>query len=125
MNYAVHAMMYFYYFLMAINMKPKAFKAMYITLAQITQMVVGVTVTLLGTYFLYFDKQVIATKETDNPCALEKNQVWAGLLMYGSYLVLFVRFFVNRFLRNKRIVAYRTDNQHSRYANGSLKGKEL
>ena len=42
MNYAVHFIMYGYYYLMAMRLKPRWFNAMYITVAQISQMVVGV-----------------------------------------------------------------------------------
>jgi len=36
-NYSVHAIMYFYFFLMAINRKPKWFNPIYITIVQISQ----------------------------------------------------------------------------------------
>jgi hypothetical protein len=95
MNYGVHAIMYFYYFLMAIRVKPKAFKAVYITLAQISQMIVGVTVTLLSVYFLYFDKSF-----DRNACYLTPENNVAAFVMYGSYLFLFLQFFLRRYFWN-------------------------
>ena len=82
-------------------MKPKSFKAIYITLAQISQMVLGVIVTLISAYFLYFDKEVAAANGTENACALDRNHIWAGFVMYGSYLALFVQFFITRFLHGQ------------------------
>jgi elongation of very long chain fatty acids protein 6 len=89
MNYAVHAIMYFYYFLMAVKMKPKWFNSIYITVSQISQMVVGVTVTILG--FLLAPK-------FEKECALKSENNVAALIMYGSYLLLFVQFFAQRYL---------------------------
>jgi len=88
MNYAVHSMMYAYYFLMAAKLKPKWLNPMFITGAQISQMIVGVAVTT--TAFQYF-------REGDNTCNIQRENNTAAFLMYGSYLVLFVKFFFIRF----------------------------
>jgi elongation of very long chain fatty acids protein 6 len=96
MNYTVHSIMYFYYFLMAVNAKPKAFKAIYITMLQISQMIVGVAVTIAGCYFLWFDPKY----DTKN-CSLTKTNNIAALVMYGSYLALFLEFFLIRFMQKK------------------------
>ncbi len=45
MNYCVHAVMYRYYFLMAIKMRPKWFNPAVVTFVQLGQMFVGVAVT--------------------------------------------------------------------------------
>ena len=95
MNYAVHAIMYFYYFLMAARMKPKFFNAMYITTAQISQMIVGVIVTIYGCYLLWVKK---VSPET---CWLTPENNFAALLMYGSYLFLFLQFFWQRYDHTK------------------------
>jgi elongation of very long chain fatty acids protein 6 len=90
MNYSVHAIMYFYYFLMAMHIKPKWLNPVVITMAQISQMVVGVAVTLAALYY----------KMTSSSCAvLTKENNAAALIMYGSYLCLFLQFFVARYLR--------------------------
>lgn len=88
MNYGVHAIMYLYYFLMAVKLKPKAFNSMWITLAQISQMVVGVIVTALG-----FVLAPMYPKE----CSLKPENNLAAMIMYGSYLLLFVQFFLGRY----------------------------
>jgi elongation of very long chain fatty acids protein 6 len=78
--------MYFYYFLMAVKCKPKWFNPKWITIAQITQMVVGSMVSIIS-----FN-------------ALRKPGCWAQfennvsiLIMYVSYFLLFVQFFFKRY----------------------------
>ena len=87
MNYSVHATMYGYYFLMALKLKPTWFDPMVVTAMQISQMVVGVTVTLAG--FYYF--------KTDSACHLSGENNIAAFVMYGSYLFLFLQFFIGRY----------------------------
>lgn len=88
MNYAVHAIMYFYYFLMAVKLKPKWFNSMYITVLQISQMVVGVTVTIASFVNAY----------TFGPtCNVKTENNIAAFIMYGSYLMLFLQFFLKRY----------------------------
>jgi len=94
MNYAVHAIMYFYYFLMAIKCKPKWFNSIYITVAQISQMVVGVIVTIMG---------VIIPPIYGKDCFLKKENNIAGMIMYGSYLLLFLQFFFKRYASVKKV----------------------
>jgi elongation of very long chain fatty acids protein 6 len=83
--------MYGYYFLMAMKLRPKWFNPIIITGFQISQMVVGVIVTLLGFYFY----------NTDESCKIEKENNTAGFVMYGSYLFLFMQFFVGRYYKPK------------------------
>jgi len=82
--------MYGYYFLMAIKMKPKWLNAMLITSTQITQMIVGVFITI---FTLYYHRTV----DKDLPCKIEKENNVAAFIMYGSYLILFAHFFVKRY----------------------------
>jgi hypothetical protein len=80
--------MYFYYFLMAVKLKPKWFNSIYITVCQISQMVVGVGVTVLG---------FLLAPSYEKACALKPENNAAALIMYGSYLLLFVQFFMGRY----------------------------
>lgn len=93
MNYSVHAIMYGYYFLMAIRMKPKWLNAMFITTAQISQMVVGVAVTMFAFYYY--------NTESQSGCQIQKENNIAAFLMYGSYLFLFLQFFIGRYFQVK------------------------
>ena len=92
MNYSVHATMYGYYFLMAMKMRPKWFNPIVITIFQISQMIVGVAVTLAGFYYY----------KTDPTCGIEKENNTAAFVMYGSYLFLFLQFFFGRYYGKKK-----------------------
>lgn len=91
MNCAVHFIMYGYYFLMTIKAKPKWMNAVFITVAQIAQMVVGVATAVMSFYFF-------VTSEDERSCEITKSNLVSAFLMYGSYLFLFLQFFVKRYL---------------------------
>jgi elongation of very long chain fatty acids protein 6 len=87
MNYAVHSIMYFYYFLTAIGKHHWARPmARTITTAQIMQMFMGTTVTILAGYW----------KET-SVCDVDRANYKLGLAMYLSYLILFCMLFINKY----------------------------
>ena len=69
---------------MAVKVKPKWFNSVYITVSQISQMVVGVTIMVLG---------FILPPGFAGECAISTENNVAGLIMYGSYLMLFVQGF--------------------------------
>lgn len=94
-NSSVHAMMYGYYFLMTIKMKPKWMNPVFITLAQLVQMVVGVIVTGMSTYYS-------ATATEEKPCAIDKNSLLPCFAMYGSYFLLFLQFFLKRYFKSQK-----------------------
>lgn len=64
-----------------------------ITVAQISQMIVGVAVTVIGCYLIVYDPE---------DCTLGPDNNIAALVMYGSYLFLFLQFFVQRYFGKKR-----------------------
>ena len=92
MNYGVHSFMYFYYFLMAIRAKPKWLKAQWITIAQISQMVIGVGLTPFF-YYLYFIEQIPG-------CWIKKDQIVKMSMMYTIFLSLFLQFFFRRYFNS-------------------------
>jgi elongation of very long chain fatty acids protein 6 len=93
MNYGVHAIMYFYYFLIAVKSKPKFFNAVYITIAQIAQMFVGVIAMAYAWYLILW-----GTTETEKKtCWVKKENTFFYLIVYGSYLFLFLQFFFQRY----------------------------
>jgi elongation of very long chain fatty acids protein 6 len=87
MNYTVHAIMYGYYFLMALRIKPPI-PAWTITIAQISQMFVGTFICTMSWYY----------KKTIPGCNVSTDNVIAGAVMYASYLILFVHFALQRFV---------------------------
>jgi len=93
-NFAVHGIMYFYYFLMATKMKPKWFNPQIITVAQISQMVVGVTVCLQA--YQQVGKE---------GCWAHRQNIEGTLFMYSTYLYLFLEFFLERYgIVTKKVV---------------------
>lgn len=89
MNYSVHAIMYGYYYLMAIDCRPRWLNPVAITICQILQMVIG-TILCVMSYMLHGDN-----------CAVKRENIIAGGLMYGSYLYLFCDFAIRRFMNCK------------------------
>lgn len=87
MNYSVHALMYGYYCLQALNVCPKSFPAILITLSQIAQMFIGTGVCVSCWYYMLDGRT----------CANDKSNLIAGAAMYGSYLYLFCEFAVKRY----------------------------
>ena len=114
-NLSVHAVMYFFYFLAALGYRPSAF-AMYITLIQIAQMVVGCVVTFYVNYHIWFVEpqpltlRIKATSwdpsdpraSTTPACKVHSSNAFFGLVMYGSYLWLFCLFFYKSYLAPKK-----------------------
>lgn len=79
--------MYLYYFLMTVKCKPKWFQPQWITIAQISQMVLGSIIS------------IAAFHAASHPGCWATWQNNTGILiMYISYLVLFVHFFLQRYV---------------------------
>jgi hypothetical protein len=89
MNFSVHAVMYFYYFLSISGYKKLAHPmAPLITTIQLIQMVVGTLVTF----------NTARTINAGLPCAVDHANYKLGLAMYISYFVLFAILFYNLYL---------------------------
>jgi elongation of very long chain fatty acids protein 6 len=101
MNYSVHAIMYGYYFLMAVKLKPKWLNAMFITAAQISQMIVGVIVTVFSFYYYTSESANRGSTNLETVCHIQFENVVSAFLMYGSYLFLFMQFFVQRYFKKR------------------------
>ncbi|CBZ32738.1 fatty acid elongase, putative [Leishmania donovani] len=91
MNYAVHTVMYFYYFLCSLGMR-KFIRpiAPFITGAQLLQMVVGTIIVLYTFYYSYI---------SERGCGVDHRTIRMGLCMYGSYFVLFATLFVHLYMK--------------------------
>ncbi|EQC26232.1 hypothetical protein SDRG_15967 [Saprolegnia diclina VS20] len=85
MNYSVHAIMYFYYFLTARGYRPKW--ALLVTVAQLSQMVVGVAVCTMSVLYI----------RRGATCYVNHDNLKWGILMYSSYFALFLKFFIERY----------------------------
>lgn len=95
MNATVHTLMYGYYFLMTIKMKPTWLKAKVITIVQLIQMVIGIISTAVSTYYNQ-------TQTEAEPCDIMPGSLLPCYAMYVSYFALFCHFFTKRYTQNKR-----------------------
>uniref|UniRef100_A0A8D0HH08 Elongation of very long chain fatty acids protein n=1 Tax=Sphenodon punctatus TaxID=8508 RepID=A0A8D0HH08_SPHPU len=89
-NYWVHSIMYSYYTARASGLKVPRMLAMVITIAQILQMLMGITVNIL----IYYWQQ-------DDACSASVEQIFWSLLIYFSYLMLFCHFFFEAYFKGQ------------------------
>ena len=82
MNYCVHTMMYAYYSLVVLGKKPAWLSPFFITVSQIAQMFVGISVQLSAAYWYFHPRQ----------CSVSGYNILSGGIMYSMYLFLFVQF---------------------------------
>ncbi|KEG05223.1 putative fatty acid elongase [Trypanosoma grayi] len=94
MNYCVHSIMYFYYFVCACGLR-KIIRpiAPLITMLQLLQMVVGTFIVVYTAYHTYL---------SGHGCEVDRTSIRLGLVMYGSYCVLFTVLFSNLYLKKKQ-----------------------
>lgn len=86
-NACIHSVMYTYYALTEMGYRPNWNKVL--TLAQISQMVIGIVVNVVWA-IIYFTH---GNCHCENPTAM----LLMVSVMYGTYLVLFVQFFIKRY----------------------------
>lgn len=113
MNYVVHSMMYSYYFLRALGVRVPKNIAMIVTSSQIVQMIFGCFVT----YYSYLLNQ------RGEMCQISEATAKVALTMYGSYFVLFAKFFINSYFgpgKNKK----RTTDKDKPQTNGTANHKK-
>lgn len=92
MNYFVHSVMYTYYTLKAAHVYVPGFISRCVTVIQISQMFVGMAVISRAIY-LYLQGYI---------CDFDENGNILGTLMYLSYLILFVKFFCDAYLKPRK-----------------------
>lgn len=87
-NFGVHGFMYSYYMLksMGFRILPSVAKA--ITILQLTQFVVGLGLVFTGLWMRWLGLA----------CGMNDVHIRAGLIMYGSYFILFLNFFYKRYI---------------------------
>ncbi|RNF07094.1 fatty acid elongase [Trypanosoma rangeli] len=91
MNYCVHAIMYFYYFICACGLRKMIRPiAPFITMMQLLQMVVGTLIVGYTAYHSYL---------SGYGCEVNRTSIRLGLVMYASYFVLFAMLFGRLYLK--------------------------
>ena len=88
-NFAVHSVMYSYYFLRAASIRVPSQVALIITVFQILQMFLGLFINII----VFYQRIVL-----ENPCNANRFSIYMGLVVYGSYAILFMNFFIKRYL---------------------------
>ncbi|EER19589.1 fatty-acyl elongase, putative [Perkinsus marinus ATCC 50983] len=91
MNYMVHSIMYFYYFLSSVGHKPRW--GLTVTILQISQMFAGMFVVAVHYYSI---------SHVPN-CDGAYEDLVVAFLMYTAYMLLFVQFFVGRYMAPKKV----------------------
>ncbi|GAW79086.1 elongation of very long chain fatty acids protein 3 [Plasmodium gonderi] len=108
-NAFVHTIMYFYYFLATLYNKPLTW-SIFVTVLQIFQMILGITITLYCLYITYAYKfsnywdlrsiRKLQHKFTfDRGHYINRTNLVCASLMYLSYIFLFVKYFCDRYVR--------------------------
>jgi len=111
MNYAVHSVMYGYFAITATKYRKLVSPfAIFITLAQLLQMVVGMYVTV----------KAVLYQVNGNVCHVNKTNSVLGLLMYFSYFVLFSKLFVDNYLLKKKQAL---DSKSQKHVNANANGE--
>lgn len=88
-NLFIHSLMYSYYALRIMGYRVPMQIAQVITLLQILQMVLGLAINVTGLIAL----------QRGNPCQITYTFIAVGLVMFTSYLVLFLNYFYKRYLK--------------------------
>lgn len=98
MNYSVHAVMYFYYFLMTEKAVPHWFPSWIVTSIQISQMFLGSGIVMASILF-----SLGGTKNyKPGDCNNDPSNLFFGFVIYSSYLYLFIEFAIRRFFFHKK-----------------------
>jgi elongation of very long chain fatty acids protein 6 len=88
MNYTVHSIMYAYYCAMELKSVPEWFPTPLITLMQTSQMVIGTYIVGMSIYYKFDD---------EGDCKNDDYNLIFGVIIYSSYLYLFVAFAIERY----------------------------
>ena len=93
MNYVVHTFMYTYFAVRAYGYRIPNWIAQTITILQLMQFFLGLYTNFLAYYM----------KRSGVKCALDENTFHIGMVIYGTYFLLFLNFFYNRYLKKKKV----------------------
>ena len=91
-NLFVHSVMYSYYVMKAVGARIPRLVAQGITLLQLVQFALGLTV--IGVAYLQ--------KRSGVACITRYDAIYWGALMYASYMILFINFFYQRYIKSSK-----------------------
>ena len=87
LNFTVHSVMYFYYMLKALGYRVPSSVAKSITILQLTQFFIGLSILFVGMWARWLGRE----------CGVNATHIKVGLIVYGSYFILFLNFFYHRY----------------------------
>uniref|UniRef100_A0A7E4UZS2 Elongation of very long chain fatty acids protein n=1 Tax=Panagrellus redivivus TaxID=6233 RepID=A0A7E4UZS2_PANRE len=94
MNFIAHSVMYTYFAITSLGIRVPRHIAQCVTIVQIAQMVVGVSIGLsvlvLKNYYKY-------------PCQQTDANLYLSFVIYVSYMILFINFFINAYCQKRPI----------------------
>ena len=91
MNFFVHSVMYSYFTLKACRYNVPSWVAQCITSLQLSQFIFG----------LYGNLLAFSIKNSGEECMLTDNVFYFGMVLYGSYALLFLNYFYHRYIKKK------------------------
>jgi len=91
LNFAVHSVMYSYYTLKAMGYRVPSSVAKSITILQLTQFFIGLMILFVGMWALWHGRE----------CGMSASHIKVGLIVYVSYVILFINFFYHRYSLKK------------------------
>ena len=91
MNVIVHSIMYLHYAIRAYGIRLPTWTSQIVTVLQLLQMLVGIVCNLVA----------IRVVMRGEPCMMNWNAFNLAMIMYGSYAVLFLNFFIHRYCCKK------------------------
>lgn len=94
MNYLTHSVMYTYYTAKTLDAWPRSLSPAFVTVLQTTQMVGGLVCVAAHQYYLY-------SQQPGRPCYRAETAPLFTEVAYASFLVLFGRILLKRFIRRK------------------------
>lgn len=93
LNFGVHSVMYSYYMFKAMGFRVSSKIAKAITVLQLVQFLIGLVLVLIGMRMWFEEIE----------CGMNGTHVKAGLIMYGSYFILFLNFAYHRYIKQKTL----------------------
>ena len=91
MNFGVHSVMYTYFMLKSLGVNLPLVFARSITILQLSQFFMGLLCIVVVAMRLWQGKE----------CNTTETSTIVGLIIYGSYLVLFLKFFYHRYVKRR------------------------
>ncbi|VDM96445.1 unnamed protein product [Thelazia callipaeda] len=99
MNFSVHSIMYTYYSITALGIRPPKLLSMCVTVLQTFQMLVGVMISIIA----------LNEKLKNAICQQSMDNLALGFAIYSSFAVLFTRYFFDAYVKPRKLLQKKHD----------------